>query len=326
MEINLNSSAVGKISTALIKIWESDKLRRLCFEILESATTESQKKLKIYQAIQDDPYRTLVWIYFSLNSKGGVNGTRNLWCTNDANFKEVTDLITPEILYQNFNGDQEKIFYAINLIMRYYAGGRYLTVAKKYYSTEYEEVKKLPILNQSHLQILVSKIKINSQALSETIKNKSKTSSYELFSLFKKCHFNSKIINTQYNGYNLINSSIDQIGHLNGIGNKYSRNIKMDLRTTDVENHIAIDDRIQNILKSSGIIDFDGINRKKYLDLESFLIKRVIESEAISKLEVSYSNRPLKLSSMTAWEFDRLLFGLSDPKNNILTPFLKNTN
>jgi hypothetical protein len=73
-----------------------------------------------------------------------------------------------------------------------------------------------------------------------------------------------------------------------GIGEKYGRNIWMDLCDPDFRDSIAIDDRLKKIFKIL------GISTDNYLDAEQRMLEIAFET------------------GMTGWELDRLLFHFSD--------------
>ena len=70
-----------------------------------------------------------------------------------------------------------------------------------------------------------------------------------------------------------------------GIGEKYARNMMMDVYHPDFRDSIAVDGRIKSIL------DELGVNLRTYIEQETFL------------LEVAH------LADLNGWELDRLMYG-----------------
>ena len=93
----------------------------------------------------------------------------------------------------------------------------------------------------------------------------------------------------------------------------------MDMRTSDSENFIAIDLRINKILNKIGL-NFNI--EKKYNEIEIFFIKNVIEDKLSEIILPSYSSRPKKLKGITPWELDRLMYNLGE--ENLLESYIPN--
>jgi len=74
------------------------------------------------------------------------------------------------------------------------------------------------------------------------------------------------------------------------IGDKYARNIPMDLHLEEFHDYIAVDSRIKGILETA---DYP-VEERKYAEIENFL------REVASELD------------MTAWELDRILYNFED--------------
>jgi len=313
--------AANNIFIALINIWSNEITQKHCLEILEKANNGARRKTEIYQYCCNEPWKVLLWIYCSLNSKGSAKGAKDNWWKE---FDKLCNLIQPEKLYKVFDGDDEKVFYAINIIMRYYAGGRFLTVSKEIYPIEYANLKKLNFLDESTVKRMV--LNLESKTSITNRNNIVNTPSYQLFEIYRNGSFRLKKINALYPDLDLFKSNHQKLELLNGVKGKYARNIKMDLRTPDVEQKIAIDDRIKKILKTAGLENIKLSTENNYEEIESFIIYNILGSKSISSFLIHYRNRPKHLKQMTGWEIDRLLFGLTDPKKDILTVHLPQKN
>ena len=237
-------------------------------------------------------------------------------------FTEFIELIDPDKLRLIFNNDEEKIFCALNLILRHYVGGRFLTISKKYYQQQYEKLKKFKTLTHEILISLTS-----SQTKQKLVKQNSKhknTTSYFLFNLYKSHKFKKEIINETFKDFNLLETSVtdfESMPNLKGIGKKYARNIKMDIRSEDVEEAFAIDSRIKNILSAVGLRKRNLNN--DYESIELLLLNITSNKNYLGSLDIKYPKRPKYLNHISGWELDRLLFGLSNQKNNILSIYFE---
>lgn len=81
------------------------------------------------------------------------------------------------------------------------------------------------------------------------------------------------------------------------IGDKYARNIPMDLYLEQFHNYIAVDSRIKGILET---VDYP-VEEQEYTEIESFL------REVASELDI------------TAWELDRTLYNFEDSIKSRIT-------
>lgn len=312
----MNKNAAELLSAAFIKIFNNADIRRYCENHLESETLNSLKRQEIYRKFKE-PWQSVLWCFCSLNSKGSAKASREKWVLE---FSRMSELINPEFLFKEFDKNEEKIFCAINLILRSFAGGRFLTVSKKYFGEQYKEFDSLEFPTRKDL------VKIVSSNTLDLLSNNNihVTASYKLFEIIKNSQFKVELINKSFNDLNIISISVDNLIERfssYGISNKFARNIKMDILADNIEGYFAIDSRIQGILESIGYPKFNI--DKDYNDIELFLNKILKEEKFLGKICFQYNNKQNILPKMTSWEFDRLLFFLSDSRNNILRFYLQ---
>jgi hypothetical protein len=315
-KLSMNQKAAELLSAAFVDIFNNTDLRKFCENHLERETARSLKRKEIYDTECKHSWQRILWCFCSLNSKGSAKASREKWCLK---FSLMSDLINPEVLYTEFNGNEEKIFCAMNLILRNFAGGRFLTISKKYYGEQYNGFDNIEIPTEEDLIKIVS---ANTSGLLSK-NNSHNTASFKLFEIFKKNEFKVESINKSFNNLNIISISVDDLIERfssYGINNKFARNIKMDILADNIDGYFAIDSRIQTILESIGYPAFN-IN-KDYHDIELFLNTILKEEKFLGKICFQYKNKPNNSTKMTSWELDRLMFSLSDSNNNILRLFL----
>jgi hypothetical protein len=218
-------------------------------------------------------------------------------------------------MFSNSNYNDSQKFVAINIILRNFAGGKFLTINKDLIGDIY--IKKTEKLTESLLHDKI--MGLNSFNLSDYENKSTKADSWNLFQLLRKCQFDLNEIKKKFKTLSIINSHEKNLGELKGLSKKYSRNIKMDMRTSDSENFIAIDLRINKILNKIGL-NFNI--EKKYNEIEIFFIKNVIEDKLSEIILPSYSSRPKKLKGITPWELDRLIYNLGE--ENLLESYIPN--
>lgn len=315
-KLSKNQKAAEVLSAAFVEIFNNTDLRNVCENLLKCEKERSLNKQKIYLEECKQKWHSVLWCFCSLNSKGSAKASRDKWFVN---FSLMSDLINPEFLYKEFNGNEEKIFCAINLILRNFAGGRFLTVSKKYYGEQYNGFNNIEIPTKEDLIKTVSANHLNLTS-NNNIQN---TPSFKLFKLFKKNEFKLDYINKSFNDLNIISISIhDLIERCSsyGINNKFARNIKMDIFADNIDGYFAIDSRIQTILKSIG---YPSVNiNKDYHNIELFLNTILKEEKFLGKIKIHYENKSSNSNQITSWELDRLMFSLSDSNNNLLNHFL----
>jgi len=285
------------LTQIIIEIFSNEAEKEKCLAILEENTIRAEFNKNIYKKYCDQPWKIIVWYWLSLNSKGGSKNAKD-W---HENINNVLELINPDSLRKSFNNNEE-ILIAINIILRHYAGGRFLTLSNKKLLNAYllDETLNLEVLkNKVYQAKLVSK-------------DHKKVDSYKLFKLFKDCDFNTEIINSKYPKICLIKDEIESL-KINGIGDKYARNVRMDMRTNDSENFIAIDLRIINILEKVGLKKI-RINNKIYKEIENAFNNIILKNKKIIELDINYSSRPNYNDSMTSWELDRILYNIAEEK------------
>lgn len=313
----INQKAAEILSAAFVEIFNNIEIRKFCDNHLESETARSLKRKEIYETECKHPWQRVLWCFCSLNSKGSAKASREKW---HQKFSLMSDLINPEFLYTEFNGNEEKIFCAMNLILRNFAGGRFLTISKKYYGEQYKGFDNIEIPSEKDLIKIVS-----AKTLDLLSYNTShKTASFKLFEVFKKNNFKVESINRSFKDLDIISNSVDDIIEkfsCYGINKKFARNIKMDILADNIDGIFAIDSRIQTILESIGYPAFN-IN-KVYHDIELFFNTIIKEEKYLGKICFQYKNKPNNSAKMTSWELDRLMFALSDSSNNILSQYLK---
>ena len=312
----MNQKAAELLSAAFVEIFNNTDLRKVCENHLKDEKERSLKRQKIYLEECNQAWHSVLWCFCSLNSKGSAKASREKWFVN---FSLMSDLINPEFHFKEFNGNEEKIFCAINLILRNFAGGRFLTVSKKYYGEQYNGFDNIEIPTKEDLIKMVS-----SNTLSLTSNNNIQNlASFKLFEIFKKNEFKLDYINKSFNDLNIISISVhDLIERFSsyGINNKFARNIKMDIFADNIDGYFAIDSRIQAVLESIG---YPAINiNKDYHNIELFLNTVLKEEKFLGKIKINYENKSGNSNQMTSWELDRLMFSLSDSSNNILRLFL----
>jgi len=305
-------NASEKLSSALISIWNQPSLRLRCESILENSTVESNNKMEFYNSYCKEPWQVILWCYCSLNTKGSSKASKD-WTKRDK-FKEMTELFQT-FMFSNSNYNDSQKFVAINIILRNFAGGKFLTINKDLIGDIY--IKKTEKLTESLLHDKI--IGSNSFNLSDYENKSTKADSWNLFQLLRECQFDLNEIKKKFKTLSIINSHEKNLGELKGLSKKYSRNIKMDMRTSDSENFIAIDLRINKILNRIGL-NFNI--EKKYNEIETFFIKNVIEDKLSEVLLPSYSSRPKKLKGITPWELDRLIYNLGE--ENLLESYIPN--
>jgi hypothetical protein len=316
----INQRALVKLSDAFKILLNDPVLNNFCIGLLENETTNSINRRKIYLENCKEPWQTILWCFCSLNTKGSSKVSRQKWLEN---FSHMSGLINPDFLFKEFHGNEEKIFCAINLILRQFAGGRFLTVSKKHYQRQYEAFQNIELPDNDDLINIVSTINISLIAS----KGKINTTSFKLFELYKKNKFEVKSINNSFPHLDLITIKVkDLINNFKflGISNKFARNIKMDILANNIIGYYAIDSRIQNVLESIG---FGKINiDKDYEQIECFFNMLVNEEKYLGLIELKYKDRSIMFNRFSSWELDRLIFALSDSKNNILSVYLSKFN
>jgi hypothetical protein len=306
------SNASEKLSLALISIWNEPILRLRCESILENRTVESNNKKEFYNSNCKEPWQVILWCYCSLNTKGSSKASKD-WIKRDK-FKEMTELFQT-FIFSNSNYNDSQKFVAINIILRNFAGGKFLTINKGLIADIY--LKKTEELTTSLLHDKI--MSVNSFNLSDYENKSTKADSWNLFQLFRECNFDVNEIKKKFQKLSIIDSTEKNLGELKGLSKKYSRNIKMDMRTSDSENFIAIDLRINKILNRIGL-NFNI--EKKYNEIEIFFIKNVIEDKLSEVILPSYSSRPTNLKGITPWELDRLIYNLGE--ENLLELYIPN--
>lgn len=311
-----NKNAANILTNAFKGILNDQEIKNYCLNYLQIETANSIKRRNIYLEKCNEQWQTVLWCFCSLNSKGSAKASKGKWLED---FNQLSKLINPENLNSLLSGNEEKIFCAINLILRNYAGGRFLTISEKYYPKEYSEFQKIEfpknedlirILDNSNLSVLELNKKFN-------------TESYKLFNIFQKNKFQTASINESFSNLNLMTTNVlDIIKTFKqlGINKKFARNIKMDILSDNIDGYYAIDSRISGVLDK---IKFGNVNLDKdYEKLEHFFNSIIKEEKYLGKVNISYKNRTAQ-TGFSSWEFDRLLFKLSDSTNNILFNFLK---
>ena len=304
------TAAAEKLSSAFIAIWNESTLRAHCEKILDNQTLESKRKKTLYNTYCTEPWQVIVWCYCSMNTKGSSKASKD-WTENNG-FKEMIELFKKFVLSPTKN-EREK-FLAINLILRYYAGGKFLTISQKLVENFYLDNREELTEN-----ILLEKINNEKSFDLKSYENKpQKADSWVLYKILEKHKFNPFHINEEFENLSIINSSEEAIiKKLEGLGSKYSRNVKMDIRTPDSESFIAIDKRIKEVLNKVGL----NLNVDRYYDkIERFLVKDVVEAKLSKVIAPAYTSRPEGLNGITPWELDRLLYNLGD--SSILENYL----
>jgi hypothetical protein len=303
-QINIEKfkDASVKLSEALISIWDDPKIRLFSENMFEVITKESNLKKESYNINCNEPWQVILWCYCSLNTKGSSKAAKD-WIKNGA-FNEMSNQIRTFILTKNEYSVTNK-FIALNIILRYFAGGKFLTINKSIVNDVY--FKKTEELTYEKLHNKV--ISLNNFNFSEYEEKSTKADSWKIFQLFRQCHFDINLINVKFKNLSILTSSVKQLEELNGLSNKYSRNIKMDMRTIDSENFIAIDLRINKILKKIGL----NLNiNKDYNKIEDFFIKDILQNRISNKIMPNYKSRPKNIVGITPWELDRLLYNIGE--------------
>ena len=98
-------------------------------------------------------------------------------------------------------------------------------------------------------------------------------------------------------------AKIEFLKQFKRIGDKYARNIPMDLYLNEFREFIAIDSRIKGIMKEAGY----PVGERGYAECEEFL--RSVASE----------------SNMEPWELDRTLYNFEDDIDTILSEICQST-
>ena len=296
------NGAAEKLSKVLIGLWANSEFRDKCETQLENQTISAKDKLENYKKFCAEPWQIIVWCYLSLNTKGSSKQSKN-WLENN-NFSRLLNFIE-DVIFLNRSFNESQRFIGLNLILREFAGGKYLTIKKDLVETGYFNLND-PLTKESFHEKISHP---NLFSLNDYEKKSKKADSWNLFKLFIDNNFNKIEINKKYNSISIIDSKIDDLSILNGISKKYARNIKMDMRTPDSENYIAIDLRIKNILSKIGI----DINIEKYYnEIEVLFQNNIIKDQLSDIIEPKYVSRPIYLKGITPWELDRLLYSFKD--------------
>lgn len=307
MNYNINDKiviAADKLSTVLISIWNDPRLRLYCENLLENLTKESNKKMTIHTSCCKEPWQIILWCYCSLNTKGSSKAAKE-WTKIDR-YNLMVELFHKFILSENKFSESQK-FIAINCLLRYFAGGKFLTVRKDLIGDIYIEKSEVITTEFLEEKLMI----VNDFDIEEYEKKAIKADAWYLFQLLKECQFDINEINNKFQNVSIIDGSENDLMKLKGVSKKYSRNIKMDLRTTDSENFIAIDSRLGRILKK---LDLSSNVEKKYNEIEYFFNKHIIEDRISKVIVPSYSSRPKKLIGISSWELDRLIYNLGEEK------------
>jgi hypothetical protein len=281
------------------QIWEENEKRFI--QKLNDETIDSFKRKDNYQKYCKEPCHVLLWCLLSMNSKGGVENAK----TWQDKFDEILKLIEPKRLKEKFKNDND-IFVAMNVIIRYFAGGRFLTCGQKY-GIKYYSGSEVLTFEQLTEHVLAS----NGFSLEKYERNNRRADSYKYFEVYREHSFENEAINKSYSNLSLTELEIRHLTNILsnslGIKNKFARNILMDMRLPNSENLIAIDSRIDNILKP--FINGANCFEKK----EEFLLQS-LQSDELKQIYPSYNLRPKHLNncSLTAWELDRTLFNFKD--------------
>lgn len=297
-----NAVLIKNLSAAIYSVLENVESRELISNQISFERKQSKIRNSIYQKYCDKQWKTLIWCYCSLNTKQSKNTSP--WVFH---FKTILHLLDPNFLKKSFHSDNNKIFYAINLVLHRYAKGRFLTIKGNHsYQRAKLELEKINQPTRQHLIDITNKISI-----SKTLIDKTKVDSKHLFDIFKKSKFSKSEINKQYQNLDLTRIKPDdliEIHKLKGINSKYSRNILMDIRNSHCyKSYYAVDSRIKGILNKYG---YRIKNKEKYSDTESLLEK--IREELNQKINKEGSNREInKFNQMDSWTLDRMLFTLS---------------
>jgi hypothetical protein len=268
---------------------------------LNVETIDSFKRKDNFQKYCLEPWHVLLWCLLSMNSKGGVENAK----TWQDKFDEILKLIDSKRLKEKFKNDND-IFVAMNVIIRHFAGGRLLTCGQKY-GIKYYSGNEVLSFEQLTIQVLAS----SGFNLEKYERNNRKADSYKYFEVNRKHSFENESIKKSHSKLSLTELEIRPLTNiLNnslGIKNKFARNILMDMRLPNSENLIAIDSRIDNILKPF------IIGMRSYEIKEDFLLD-ALKSKDLKEIIPTYESRPKHLnnSSLTAWELDRTLFNFND--------------
>ena len=290
-----NKLILEKIVNLIELLWNKHKNLIECG--LSEETINSHERSRIYELHCNEPWKSMLWCSLSLNNKGSSANAKS-W---HSKFHDIIKYISPSELKLSFESD-EHIFIAMNIIARYFAGGRMLTCSK---NKGIAYLKNNESLNKETLKMSVQNSGLFN--FESYLKNKSKADITNLFLEWQLLDFNDHRINEYYCNLDLKDLSAKelscQVGEELGINNKYSRNILMDMRLNKVEYNFAIDSRIDNILDK---INFEASSFKA----KEKLLQSVLEDSKIKKIVPTYNSRPLYLTekSITGWELDRILF------------------
>ncbi len=313
----LNNTAAVRLSSALKCILDNPELNKFSRDYLTKETKESLDRRSVYLEYAKEPWRTVLWCFCSLNSKGSTKSAKTDWINN---FNHMAVLLNPAFLNSEFEGNRDKIFCAINLVLRHFAGGRFLTVSDQYYHDQYAEFKKLNLPTISDLVKVVKARELRSIKMFGKIN----TASHKLFEIYCSNKYQIELINRHFVGLDIMANEVNNLIKSlpsSGINRKYARNIKMDILADNIDGYYAIDSRIQGVLESC---DFGKVNiDKDYDQIESFLNALISDDNYLGLVNIDYQGRCQKSRGLSSWELDRLLFALSDSKRNILNVFLQ---
>ncbi len=198
-----------------------------CQNLLSNLTFEAITKTSILENSPQSLNSTVLWAYFSTNTKGGSEGVKK-W---ENKFNDILTLINDG--KNRYKDEKDKFFFFLNLVIRHFVGGRFTTISSNKYPELYSSTLNFENISQLDAFIL----NINSESFKDILTTPISKNSPMVYHIFN--HLLNKDVSS-----NKLSLYSDIYGKLDGIGLKYSRNILMDLRREESENYIAIYGRI----------------------------------------------------------------------------------